>query len=102
MNLLALVLLALATFRVSMLITKEDGPFHIFRNLRVYYGRQASKQDTYTPIREFIAELLSCPYCLSIYTAVFLYIMFYVSIIPIFVLAIWGLATLFLVYSEDE
>jgi type VI protein secretion system component VasK len=54
----AVLLAALATWRVTHLLNAEDGPFDLFVRLRRWAGKG------------FFAELLDCFYCLSIWVAV--------------------------------
>lgn len=52
---IAFLLIALATWRVSFMLTKEAGPLDVFTRLRV-----ATKG---------AGGLLTCPYCLSVWMA---------------------------------
>lgn len=63
-------ILALATWRISALLTKEAGPFHIFEKLRERSGitHDADGQVQMIPSK-FFAELLSCVWCASIWVA---------------------------------
>lgn len=53
-----LILLGLATFRLSLLFSKESGPYHIFRNLRKL-----------PPPKSSAREGLSCQWCMSIWSS---------------------------------
>lgn len=75
MNTMEVVYLSLATFRLSKLITREDGFLNCFLRFRIYLGQQATIQDRYTSIRQTIAELFNCPYCLGVWIAGFLYLL---------------------------
>lgn len=59
------IILALATWRVSHLLTYEDGPFNIFQKLRTFVGisEELDEHDNYS----FFAKLLSCLKCNSIW-----------------------------------
>lgn len=60
------------------MLYEEDGPFRIFLHLRIWAG--ISHKITYTETGEidvtevvedtFMAQLLSCPYCLSVWLSV--------------------------------
>lgn len=56
MNFLQLLLGGLATYRLSLLISKEDGPAYIFRKLRKLPPPNSSVKDG-----------LSCEWCMSIW-----------------------------------
>lgn len=56
MNFFYLLVGGLATFRLSLLISKEDGPAYIFRKLR----RKA-------PAASSLKEGLSCQWCVSVW-----------------------------------
>lgn len=67
-----LVVLALATWRVSSLFVNEDGPLDIFSKLRFRVGIRSG---AYIPYG-FFAGLLSCVWCFSIYAGAF-WVVFY-------------------------
>jgi len=56
MKFLYLLLGGLATFRLSLLVTKEDGPGYIFRKIRKAPSKNSSAK-----------EGLSCQWCMSIW-----------------------------------
>lgn len=58
MHWFALILGGLATFRLSLLVSKEDGPAFVFRKLR-----------RMPPAKSATKEGLSCPFCVSVYAA---------------------------------
>ncbi len=89
MSLTYLVVLALATWRLSSLLVVEDGPFDIFRSLRSLVGAGEFSQagmdaERLTPQEleevmmragrpeSFLAGLLSCVWCTSVWVAAFL------------------------------
>lgn len=74
MNMMEVLLLCLATFRITRIITKEDGPFELFFKFRRYLGQQAAIQDEYTAVRQTTAELFNCPHCLGVWIAGILYL----------------------------
>lgn len=75
MTLLQIVVFALATWRISSLLVNEDGPRKIFYMWRVYAGivpvtniRYDMPNEHYFEISEdFLAQVLSCVWCTSIY-----------------------------------
>lgn len=52
-----LLLLILAVYRLSRIVTKEDGPFSIFETLR------------YVTREHWVGELLECPLCFSVWAS---------------------------------
>ena len=71
MNFFYLLLGGLATYRISLLISKEDGPAYVFRRLR----RQAPN----TSLREG----LSCEWCMSIWAGALVATYYWwISIVP--------------------
>ena len=72
MKFLYLLLGGLATFRLSLLFSKEDGPAYIFRNLRKVPPKNSSAK-----------EGLSCTWCMSIWTSALVTTYFWLlAIIP--------------------
>jgi hypothetical protein len=69
-----LVILALAVFRVSWMLAREDGPFAIFDKLRVSLTVKAAKSECrggwWT-----LSELSRCPLCLGIWISALLLIL---------------------------
>lgn len=67
-NLVEVSLLALATWRVSSLITWERGPLHVFERIRAAAGVRHNEWGKPNVIPEtFWGELLTCLWCCSIY-----------------------------------
>lgn len=72
MSIELIVLLGLATWRVSSLLVSEEGPFDVFLKLRKLTG--IVHDDDGKPMvipKTFFAQLLSCVWCTSIWVAVF-------------------------------
>lgn len=61
-----LILAALATYRLTLLFSKEAGPGDIFGRLRYWVG---VRPDVYSKetATGFLSELILCPYCLSVW-----------------------------------
>lgn len=70
MSLSALLILILATWRLSSLLVDERGPLDVFVRIRELAGIQhdESKKPFLYPER-FFAQLLSCIWCISIWVA---------------------------------
>ena len=65
-----------ATFRITLLLVIEDGPYSIFKRLRNAVGITEIQLPDGTEITEIVKEtlltgILSCFYCCSIWVAVF-------------------------------
>lgn len=59
-----LLLLTLAVYRVSILITWEDAPYRVFYRFRLYLGRKANGGGV---VWGELAELFHCPFCLGMW-----------------------------------
>lgn len=60
-NVLTLAFLPLAVFRLTYLITSEEGPFHALETLRWWWGQRGYN---------FVINL-DCPFCMSVWVAAF-------------------------------
>ena len=70
---LDLLVLSLATWRLSSLLVVERGPFDIFMRLRSLAGIQHDqKGDAYMIPDNIVAQILSCVWCCSTWIAIFL------------------------------
>lgn len=58
MNLLAIALAMLATYRAARMLAQEDGPFDLFSSLRDWAGQ-----------RNWIGRGLHCPLCIGFWIA---------------------------------
>lgn len=65
------VLLSLATFRLTQLISKEDGPYNIFSNFRFWLVKNSEKNKTI----QTISDGVHCPYCLSVWLSFIIMLM---------------------------
>jgi len=69
------IVLALATFRISELITYENGPWDMFLELREFLGAEKDEPDT------FFGNLLACVRCNSVWVGTILTLLY--LIIPL-------------------
>lgn len=69
MNLTFLLILILATWRISSLLVSEDGPFGIFARLRDELSYNEFSQPS-----SFVSELFNCLWCMSIWVGLILMI----------------------------
>jgi len=67
---LLLLLSILAVYRLAQLISLDDGPFDVFKRLRLLCGQIAYK---YKNLKT-LADLVNCPYCLGVWFALFVVI----------------------------
>lgn len=72
MNLIEFVILGLATWRVSALLSKEAGPFDVFKRMRERAGIQHDDDgNVFMVPHRFFAELFSCVWCTSVWVGIF-------------------------------
>lgn len=64
------IILALATWRLSSLLTEETGPGDIFLKIRELAGITHMEKEVYEIPEKFLPELLSCIWCASIWIAI--------------------------------
>lgn len=69
MDFLALLILSLATWRISIMLVREAGPFSVFRRLRELSGitHDADGAVLTVPADRFFAGLFSCVWCASVW-----------------------------------
>lgn len=71
MNPITFILLGLATWRLSVLVVREDGPFRVFRKIRELVGITHDEFGKVLQVPDtFWASLLSCVWCTSVWVAV--------------------------------
>lgn len=98
MDILIIIALALATFGLTDLITKQNGPLHIFKRWRDYFGRNKpdinsdndNDEDWELYERMYTAwersldgqlyELFNCPFCLGSWIAGIVVVVVYTGI----------------------
>lgn len=98
------VILALATWRVTHLLSIEDGPGDVFKRLRIALGARESVNMGWQA-DSFFGRLILCPLCTSVWAATGLYFM--PRIIPAFlynslaaILALSGAASIIHLYLD--
>jgi len=62
-HLVKLIILILGVFRLTELFVEDEGPYQMFSRFRIWSLKNAHKSKT----RQTFADLLHCPYCLSIW-----------------------------------
>ncbi len=94
MSLINLVLYGLAVYRISWMVTKEQGfldGFYVFRHWL------ATKAVNGNRLMITIAEMFHCPYCLSVWLSC---IIIFVPLEIVFILAIMGVASIVIRFTD--
>ena len=76
MSALEFLLLTLAVWRATYLITSETGPGDIFLNIRLWANKHS----------KFMSDLLSCVYCTSIWVSFGFALLFFIDLRQVMVL----------------
>lgn len=79
MEINTIVILGLATWRISSLLVNENGPFHVFRKIREMAGIKYQDDFKYLVPSTFFAELLDCVWCSSVWVSFFVAALYFVS-----------------------
>ncbi len=90
---LDLVLIALAAWRLSVFVTRDHGPFDFMVKIRGWYDVQHDEDGNITsqPLSG-MGQLLTCVWCFSWWAVVIVAaIAFFTSMLPVFLLAAWGM-----------
>ena len=86
---LPIVLIALATWRVTSMLVQEDGPFTIFRRVRRLWGIQHDDTGCIFNVPDNnMAKLFSCQWCMSVWIGPALYGLWFIAPVAILLLAI--------------
>ena len=64
---------------MSSLIVHEEGPFNIFMKIREFFGIQHDNGIAYMIPDSFIAGLISCVWCFSIWLSVLWAVLWFIS-----------------------
>ena len=75
-NITEAVIFFLAVWRMSKLVTEEEGPGMIFSRLRELSGAEYQGLPEQWDVLTWYAKLLQCPYCLSVWVALFLSLLY--------------------------
>jgi len=91
MDLMGLIAIILATYRISSLIVEEAGPFDMFVKFRELFGIRHDEAGQINCIPDnVLANLCSCLWCVSIWAAGLVYLIWWLEPIPIYILAASG------------
>lgn len=78
MTIIDLLILALATWRLSSLIVNERGPWHVFQHIRERFGIGHDESGLIAVIPPtFMGELLTCLWCCSCWVGAAVAVMLY-------------------------
>ena len=55
----------LATYRAAQLVSIDDGPLDVFKEIRYFFGRQSHRGKVWNSL----ADLVHCPFCNGIWFA---------------------------------
>ena len=69
MNLETFLIIVLVTYRLTLLINKEAGPFDMFGKFRARIGIKFDQYSNPYATNQF-AEMILCPYCLSVWIGI--------------------------------
>jgi len=90
-----LIVMVLATWRLSHLLVNEDGPWDIFLRLRKLVGIKYDEDgDIESRPEKKMAKLFDCLPCMSVWLAGLVYLIWYFEPIPIWIFAASGGAML--------
>ncbi len=65
-----LLIVILATYRLSRLLPKDDGPLFVFTRIRLYIGTKALSENDVMGFWASIDKWAECPYCQGLYAAI--------------------------------
>jgi hypothetical protein len=89
------VIMSIATWRISAIITEEDGPFGVFKWLRY----ETTKRRTGRNVDDNDISLVTCIKCASVWVAVFVLLFYYFAPELIWIFAASGLALMLRSYT---
>lgn len=92
-----LLLIGLAAWRLTILISRETGPGEIFLRLRerlfgIEHDPATGRPDSWPS--SFLPQMIVCPLCLGAWMAAGVWVLWQISPSAVLVLAAWGLVVL--------
>lgn len=95
-----LLVLGFAAYRLTQLITQDEGPFGLFLRLRAMLG--AYDYNSFGIPETGLGRAISCPYCVGIYAAALMLLLYQwqVSRILVWWLAIAGVQALIQIIKD--
>lgn len=93
MPFLDIILIGLATWRLSLFVTAERGPWGLMVVIREQFGITHDEfGEVVSNPPGGIGKLLACHWCFSLWAAILLFGIGLWSMFPVMVLAVWGIA----------
>ena len=80
------ILLAFASFRLSWMIARQDGPFGTFEEIRNQFGKRVQTGKIYWMT---LSEFVNCPLCLGVWVSAILLIAVIFPAIVIKLIILW-------------
>ena len=69
----------IAVWRLSKIITEEEGPGMVFTNLRELSGAEYDGIPEQWDLLSWHSKLLQCPYCISIWVSLLIFVLRYIN-----------------------
>ena len=73
-----ILVLFLSVWRISKIVTEEEGPGMIFTKLREISGAEHNGFSDWNDLT-WHSKLMQCPYCLSVWVSLFLYLIYLIN-----------------------
>jgi hypothetical protein len=71
MAIIQLVIAILATYRIANLLPDDDGPFFVFKRIRIYVSHKAMNENDDLGFWAMIEDGINCAHCCGLYAAMF-------------------------------
>lgn len=90
-----LLTMALATWRVAVFLVRESGPWRIVRRIREWSGIDHDIEGRPLPyLGGMPGSLFACVWCMSLWTAIMVYVVAVWVDLVIVIVALWALAAI--------
>lgn len=89
----------LAVWRLSKIVTEEEGPGMVFTQIRELSGAEYNGIPEQWDLLPWYAKMLQCPYCLSVWVALLIFLLRYLNkdLYKVVVMALSGSAVTVLI-----
>lgn len=98
-------IIALAAYRLTTLLNKDEGPFEVFSRFRRWVGIRIETSEVGMieeyPENEW-AKMVYCPFCLSGYLVLFVLLTLKIFKPVYYWLGIWGAIDILLTFTNDR
>jgi len=95
------IVISLATWRMSHLLSREDGPFDIFDKIRLRFGAVWTENAGWVS-DDPLGKLIICPLCISFWFAIILFFLYFLISPLIFIIALSGVASLLQLFLDRD